>query len=84
MKRIEKFFSQGDKVKLVMQFRGREMAHLDTGRDKFKSIIEEVKEMGAIAENELKVMGNRIVATLSADKALLKKYMKKKYPGEKG
>ncbi len=39
MKKIEGFLEDGDKVKLVMQFRGREMAYKDTGLGKFNDII---------------------------------------------
>lgn len=68
LKRAQKFIDQGDKVKMVMQFRGREMAYKDIGRDKFTGIIEKVIEMGAIIESEMKMMGNRIIAILAPSK----------------
>jgi len=73
LKRAEKFLDQGDKVKLVMQFRGREMAYKDLGMGKFRKIIEQVEEFGAIVESELKFMGNRIITILSPDKKVKKK-----------
>lgn len=68
LKRAEKFIGQGDKVKMVMQFRGREMAYRDLGMDKFKAIIEQVIEMDAQVESEPKMMGNRIITIVSPNK----------------
>ncbi len=73
LKRAEKFINQGDKIKMVMQFRGREMAYRDMGMDKFKGIIDSVIEMGSIVESEPKLMGNRIIAILAPDKKVKKK-----------
>ena len=33
MKSVEKFIGEGDKVKVTLRFRGREMAHQDRGAD---------------------------------------------------
>lgn len=68
LKKAEKFLGQGDKVKMVMQFRGREMAHKDVGKAKFDTIIETVIGFGAIIESEPKMMGNRIITIVSPDK----------------
>ncbi len=64
----QKFIEQGDKIKIVMQFRGREMSYRDAGMEKFKSIIAQILEMGAIVEAEPKMMGNRIIAILASTK----------------
>jgi translation initiation factor IF-3 len=63
-----KFIEQGDKIKVVMQFRGREMSYRDAGMEKFKSIMAQITEMGAIVEAEPKMMGNRIIAILASTK----------------
>ncbi len=68
LKRAEKFIGQGDKIKMVMQFRGREMAFKQAGLDKFKEIIGQVTEFGAVVESDPKMMGNRIIAIVSASK----------------
>jgi translation initiation factor IF-3 len=68
MKKAEKFLKQGDKIKLLMQFRGREMAHVDIGREKFKSILEQIIAMGAVVESHSKMMGNRIIAMVGPAK----------------
>ena len=68
LKKAAKFLGQGDKIKLLMQFRGREMAHKDIGIDKFKEIIAKVIEMGAVVESHQKMMGNRIIAMVGPAK----------------
>ena len=73
LKRAEKFIGQGDKVKMVMQFRGREMAYKDQGLDKFKGIISNVEELGAIVESPMKMMGNRAITILAPSKKGAKK-----------
>lgn len=68
LKRAQKFLDQGDKIKMVMQFRGREMAHKDAGLEKFKGIINMVEEMGSAVESEPKLMGNRIITIVAPSK----------------
>ncbi len=66
---IVKFLDEGDKVKLMMQFRGREMAHKDLGLNKFDEIIKLIIEKsGAVLEAEPKLMGNRSHAMVSPGK----------------
>lgn len=64
----KKFIDQGDKIKISMQFRGREMSYKDAGMEKFKAIIEKIIAYGAIIEAEPKMMGNRIIAILASTK----------------
>jgi translation initiation factor IF-3 len=63
-----KFLEQGDKIKISMQFRGREMSYRDAGMAKFKTILAQIAEMGAVVEAEPKMMGNRIIAILASTK----------------
>ena len=83
LKRAEKFLHQSDKVKMVMQFRGREMAHRDQGFEKFKGIIEMVEKLGAVVESPPKMMGNRIITILSPDKKAIKQILKDRKREEK-
>ncbi|RLA64465.1 MAG: translation initiation factor IF-3 [Epsilonproteobacteria bacterium] len=78
MKRARKFLEGGDKIKMVMQFRGREMAYKEAGREKFRGILLQVEKIGALRESEPKMMGNRIIVIMSPDKKLLQKYKDKK------
>lgn len=47
-KAITKFLAAGDKVKLTMRFRGREMAHIDIGQALLKDLMEHYKETSKI------------------------------------
>jgi translation initiation factor IF-3 len=50
-KQAEKFLQKGDKVKVIVRFRGREMAHKDQGEIMCNRLFEAVQEL---AEMELK------------------------------
>jgi translation initiation factor IF-3 len=66
LKNTFKFLGQGDKVKMLMQFRGREMAHKEIGLSKFEDIIKHVvEEAEAVVESPMKMMGNRAIAMLA-------------------
>lgn len=82
LKRAYKFLDQGDKIKMVLQFRGREMAYRDNGMKKFRGIIEKVEEYGAVLESEPKFMGNRIIAILASAKKVVVKKPVKNQPGD--
>ncbi len=69
LNQIVKFLEHGDKVKLLMQFRGREMAHKELGLAKFDEIIKLiVDKSGAVVEAEPKMMGNRCNAMVAPGK----------------
>jgi len=69
LKRAHKFIGQGDKVKFVMQFRGREMAYREAGKEKFETIIAGVcEEVDAQVESPAKIMGNRIITIIAPNK----------------
>ena len=68
LRRAQAFIEQGDKVKLIMQFRGREMANKEVGLEKFDQIIQTVIDFGSQVESQPKFMGRRIIAILSPQK----------------
>ncbi len=72
-----KFLDEGDKIKISMQFRGREMSYRDAGMVKFKEVIKQIEAMGAIVESDPKMMGNRIIAILASTKKPVKGPAKK-------
>jgi translation initiation factor IF-3 len=47
-KQAEKFLEKGDKVKIIIRFRGREMAHKDQGEIMCKRIFEVLREIAEI------------------------------------
>ncbi len=56
-KHIERFIEDGDKVKAVIFFRGREIAHPEIGRRILERLIQEVSEI-AVPENMPRMEGN--------------------------
>lgn len=82
LKKAKEFLEDGDKIKMVMQFRGRENSYKAAGMEKFKSIIEKVQAFGAITESEPKMLGPRIIAILAPDKKVVAKVKVKKPQGQ--
>ena len=48
MRSVVKFLEDGDKVKVTLRFRGREMAHPDLGRKLLERVADDVTELGKI------------------------------------
>ena len=59
MRNVFKFLENGDKVKITMRFRGREMAHQNLGRELLERVAEDVKEHGKV-ENIPKMEGRQM------------------------
>ena len=59
MRSVYKFLENGDKVKITMRFRGREMAHQELGRELLELVAEDVKEHGKV-ENIPKLEGRQM------------------------
>ena len=59
MRNVYKFLESGDKVKITLRFRGREMAHLSLGRELLERIGEDVLEYGKV-ENMPKMEGRQM------------------------
>ncbi|WP_425342882.1 translation initiation factor IF-3 [Sagittula salina] len=60
MKNVFRFLENGDKVKITLRFRGREMAHQNLGRELLERVAEDVKEIGKV-ENMPKMEGRQMV-----------------------
>ena len=63
VKHITEFLEKGHKVKLSMQFRGREMAFIDRGKELMLRVIVAVQDFG-MAESMPNMEGKRMYATL--------------------
>ncbi|MAI19536.1 MAG: translation initiation factor IF-3 [Rhodobacteraceae bacterium] len=59
MRSVYKFLGNGDKVKITMRFRGREMAHQELGRELLERVAEDVKDHGKV-ENIPKLEGRQM------------------------
>jgi translation initiation factor IF-3 len=64
MKAVRRFFDGGDKVKLTLRFRGREMAHLELGMQLLQRVKEEVAEISKV-EAEPKLEGRQMMMVLA-------------------
>ena len=60
MRNVFKFLENGDKVKVTLRFRGREMAHQNLGRELLERVAEDVKEIGKV-ENMPKMEGRQMI-----------------------
>ena len=68
MRSIMKFLEEGDRVKVTMRFRGREMAHQELGRELLARVAEDVSEVAKV-ENIPKVEGRQMVMMIAPAKA---------------
>ena len=50
MRSVRRFLDGGDKVKLTIRFRGREMAHLDLGMKVLDRVREEIDELAKVEQ----------------------------------
>ena len=48
----EKFLAQGDKVKLVITFRGREVDHTDLGMNILENLVKDLSEAGTVEHRD--------------------------------
>lgn len=58
-----RFLSKGDRVKVALRFRGREMAHMSTGREIMKNFFEKVEDV-AVIDKPAKMEGRNMVMFL--------------------
>ncbi len=64
MKAVRRFFEEGDKVKLTLRFRGREMAHLELGMKLLNRVRDEVEPIAKV-EAEPKLEGRQMMMVLA-------------------
>ena len=67
MRSVTKFLDNGDKVKITMRFRGREMAHQELGRQLLERVSEDTKAIGKI-DSIPKLEGRQIVMLINPTK----------------
>ena len=64
MRAMKRFFDDGDKVKITMRFRGREMAHTELGFDLLQKVKSDTDEFAKV-EYEPKMEGRQMIMILS-------------------
>ncbi len=60
IKNAKKFISKGDKVKFTVKFKGREMQHVELGKDLMQRIITDTKDIGKV-ETHPKFEGRQMI-----------------------
>ena len=64
MRSVTKFLEEGDKVKITLRFRGREMAHQEIGRELLQKIGGDISEMGKV-ESMPRMEGRQMTMVIS-------------------
>ena len=64
MRSMQRFFGDGDKVKVTLRFRGREMAHPELGRALLERVKADIEEIAKV-EMEPKMEGRQMMMVLA-------------------
>jgi translation initiation factor IF-3 len=64
MRSVMKFLEGGDKVKVTLRFRGREMAHAELGRKLLERVADDIEELGKI-ESMPRLEGRQMVMMIN-------------------
>jgi len=64
MRSIYRFFEEGDKVKVTLRFRGREMAHQELGAQLLDRVKHDTSTVAKV-ESEPKLEGRQMVMVLA-------------------
>ena len=64
---VARFLNEGDKVKVTIWFRGREIAHSEIGRQVLQRLIQDISDLGTV-ENRGRLEGHTLTAILAPKK----------------
>ena len=64
MRAIKRFFEEGDKVKVTLRFKGREMAHMELGMELLQKVKRDIDTVGKV-EQEPKLEGRQMVMVIA-------------------
>ena len=64
MRSVRKFLESGDKVKITLRFRGREMAHVELGSQLLERVREDIEEEAKI-ESSPQMEGRQMIMVLA-------------------
>jgi len=67
LKNLRKFLENGDKAKVTLRFRGREMAHRDLGRKLLDRVRVDLEELGSVEQFPL-MEGRQMIMVLGPKK----------------
>lgn len=67
LRNLIRFLSQGDKTKITLRFRGREMAHQELGTELLKRVQKDLEEYGSVEQFPL-MEGRQMVMVIAPRK----------------
>jgi translation initiation factor IF-3 len=67
LRNLRRFLEDGDKAKVTMRFRGREMAHQELGLELLQQVEQDLQEYGTV-EQHPKLEGRQMVMVISPKK----------------
>ena len=67
MRAVKKFLDEGDKVKVTLRFRGREMAHLELGMKLLERVRDDIAGVSTV-EAEPKLEGRQMMMVVAPTK----------------
>lgn len=79
-KHVREFLEEGNKVKVTIRFRGRELAHTEIGEEVLKNVLAQIE--GAYVMEKLPAMEGRFMSMILAPKAVKKPVEAKPSDGE--
>lgn len=71
LRSLIRFLQQGDRVKITLRFRGREMNHQQLGIEVLKRIQRDVKEIAVVEYLPSKIEGRQMIMVLASKKKIL-------------
>jgi len=76
---VREFLEQGNKVKVTVMFRGREMAHPEFGKEILHKVIEATNDItaGDASADNLPIEGRNMSVVLSPSKTIMKQLASK-------
>lgn len=80
-RKVQKFLSEGSKVKVTIMFRGREMQHPELGRKILENVADEVDHVGKV-EFHPRQDGRNMVMVLAPDKQAQARHEKERRKAE--
>lgn len=60
LRNLIRFLEEGDKAKITLRFRGREMAHQEVGRRLLDRLVKDLAEVGTVEQNPM-MEGRQVV-----------------------
>ncbi|WP_391091883.1 translation initiation factor IF-3 [Vibrio sp. NH-UV-68] len=68
LRNLTRFLEEGNKVKVTIRFRGREMAHQDIGVDVLKRLKEDTAELAVVESFPSRIEGRQMIMVLAPKK----------------